>query len=63
MARNLNNTGYFAGGVADARATLSGTNGTNLLVNSPKTLNTTDSYVLKTPNPWTGTYTNPEYTA
>ena len=35
----------------------------DLLVDSPKTLNTTDSYVLKTPNPWAAVYANPEYAA
>jgi hypothetical protein len=41
LARNLNNTGYFAGGVQ-----VVGNAVANLLVDSPPTLNTTDSYVL-----------------
>ena len=51
MARNLNNLGYFVGGV-QTPATMTATNGTNLLVNSPRTVNTTDDYRLATPNPW-----------
>jgi len=58
FARDLNNLGYFAGGVQNP-ATINTTNGTNLLVNSPPTLSST-SYVLKTPNPWTGTMTYAE---
>ena len=59
LARNLNNIGYFAGG-AQKPATITGDGRLNLLADSPPTLNTTDSYVLKTPNPWTGTTTYPE---
>jgi hypothetical protein len=58
LARNLNNLGYFSGGVQGPSKTAPG--GTDLLLNSPQTLNTTDSYVLATPNPWTGTTTYPE---
>jgi hypothetical protein len=41
LARNLNDTGYFAGGVQ-----VVGNAVANLLVDSPPTLNTTDSYTL-----------------
>ena len=72
FARNLNKTGYFAAGTqvigkpatagCDAASAAAGTC-SDLLVDSPKTLNTTDSYVLKTPNPWNAVYSNPEYAA
>ena len=72
IARNLNKTAYFAGGVqvkgkpatagCDAASAAAGTC-FDLLVNSPKTKNTTDSYELVTPNPWTAVYSNPEYAA
>jgi hypothetical protein len=72
LSRNLNNTGYFAlvGSTAtqvigkpatagcDAASAAAGTC-FNLLVDSPKTGNTTDSYSLVTPNPWTATLREP----
>jgi hypothetical protein len=70
MERNLNRTGYFVGGVqtvgkpstagCDAASAAAGTC-SSLIVDSPKTLNTTDSYTLKGPNPWNGSYQNTEY--
>jgi archaellum component FlaG (FlaF/FlaG flagellin family) len=51
LARNLNNLGYFVGG-SQVPATKTATNGTDLLLNSPATVNTTDNYTLLTPNPW-----------
>ena len=53
LARNLNNTGYFSGGVQVG-------GDTNLLLNSPATRNRVDDYTLQNPGNWTGTYTNPE---
>lgn len=55
LARNLNNTGYFASGIQVG-------GDTNLLQNSPATMNTTNDYTLKNPGAWTGSYTNPETT-
>src|SRR5207247_10026760 len=52
IARNLNNLGYFVGGVQTA-ASKTGTNGADLLIDSPPTLDTISDYRLKTPNPWT----------
>ena len=52
LARNLNNLGYFVGGVQTA-STKTNINGADLLLNSPPTLDTTSSYRLKKPNPWT----------
>ena len=64
MARNLNRTGYFVGGV-QTNATKTGTNSADLLVDSPPAFSTIDNatgqYILKTPNPWSGTYVNEEY--
>jgi hypothetical protein len=51
LARNLNTLGYFVGGI-QVPATKADTNGTDLLVDSPKTVNRTDDYTLLTPNPW-----------
>jgi hypothetical protein len=51
LARNLNNLGYFVGGV-QVPATKTATNGQDLLVNSPKTVDTISNYTLVTPNPW-----------
>src|SRR5262249_25133234 len=59
LARDLNNLGYFVNGTQTA-ATLSGTNGTNLLLNSPATLDTTSNYLLQSPSPWSGSVTYPE---
>jgi hypothetical protein len=59
LARDLNQLGYFVNGTQTA-ATLNGTNGTNLLQNSPATQDTTSNYALQTPNPWSGTTTYPE---
>lgn len=53
LARNLNNTGYFSGGIQVG-------GDTNLLLDSPETLNRIDNYTLAHPAAWTGTYTNPE---
>jgi hypothetical protein len=50
LERNLNNLGYFSGGTQVVGT--SGTNSASLLVNSPPTVNTTNDYTLKTPNPW-----------
>src|SRR5262249_24228376 len=47
LARNLNTLGYFAGG-AQVASTRTAPNGTDLLVDSPKTVNTTDDYSLVT---------------
>ena len=47
LAENLNDRGYFAGGVQ----TTSGPNNVNLLNDSPPTVNESD-YTLATPNPW-----------
>jgi hypothetical protein len=52
LARNLNNLGYFVGGVQTA-ATKTNINGANLLLDSPPTLDKISSYRLKTPHPWT----------
>jgi hypothetical protein len=64
FSRNLNKLGYFSlvGTTPTQRADtlLVANNGTNLLVNSPATLNTTDSYTLKTPNVWNGAITYTE---
>jgi hypothetical protein len=51
LARNLNTLGYFVGGT-QVPATKTATNGTDLLVDSPKTVNRPDDYTLLTPNPW-----------
>jgi hypothetical protein len=59
FSRDLNDLGYFVNGVQTS-STLNGTNGANLLVDSPPTLNNVDDYTLKTPNPWNGTTTYPE---
>jgi hypothetical protein len=59
LAEDLNASGYFSdvGGVAtQSPATLNGTNGANLLLSSPPTVDTVSDYTLKTPNPWTGTW-------
>jgi len=53
LARNLNNTGYFTGGIQVG-------GDTNLLLDSPATLNTVDNYTLRNPGAWTGSYQNPE---
>jgi len=53
LARNLNNTGYFVNGVQVG-------GDTNLLLDSPETLNRTNDYTLAHPAAWTGSYTNPE---
>jgi hypothetical protein len=51
LARNLNNLGYFVGGVQTA-ATKTNINGANLLLDSPPTLDKISSYRLKKPHPW-----------
>jgi hypothetical protein len=51
LARNLNTLGYFVAG-AQVTSTKTAVNGTDLLVDSPKTVNTVDDYTLVTPNPW-----------
>jgi len=58
LARNLNQLGYFSGGAQNATEVAPG--GTNLLINSPATVDKVSNYTLATPNPWTGSYTNPE---
>jgi hypothetical protein len=66
LVRNLNLLGYFAGGVqtvgkpGTAGCPVGTQNCFDLLVNSPATLNTTDNYTLKTPNPFGGTTTYAE---
>src|SRR5262249_30978658 len=59
FARDLNKLGYFVNGT-QTTASKTGTNGADLLQNSPPTLNTTNDYTLKTPNPWNGTTTYAE---
>jgi uncharacterized repeat protein (TIGR01451 family) len=58
LARNLNNTGYFSGGVqVVGKPGTAGCPGANfncqdLLINSPTTVDTISNYTLVTPNPW-----------
>ena len=60
LSRDLNKLGYFSNGTQTS-ASKSGTNGADLLVNSPPT-ESTSGYDLKSPNPWNGASTNPDGT-